>query len=178
MNRTVATKDGRALSISRAEVGDAAQLVSYVERAASESDFLSFGRGEFGVSVAEEESFLARLSDGQRGFMLKGIVGGEIASVCTVTRSDRPRLRHDGTFGISVGRAFWGQGVGRAVSLAMLDVAREVGLTRVTLHVREDNAKARRLYESVGFVEEGVIRRGFKLGARYFDDILMGLCFD
>jgi RimJ/RimL family protein N-acetyltransferase len=57
----------------------------------------------------------------------------------------------------------------------MLDVARQVGVTRVELRVRADNAKAIHLYESVGFAREGVAPRGIRIGEEYFDDVMMGM---
>ena len=43
------------------------------------------------------------------------------------------------------------KGVGRALTLAMLERARERGAAFLTLEVREGNLPARRLYESCGF---------------------------
>ena len=37
------------------------------------------------------------------------------------------------------------------------------------------NERARRLYESAGFVVEGVLREEFFLEGRYVDDVLMAL---
>lgn len=43
------------------------------------------------------------------------------------------------------------RGIGRAVLVAALDAAREVGIGRVTLEVLEQNHSARALYENLGF---------------------------
>jgi len=171
-------KDGRTLLVDHAVPADAAQIVAYVEQASGESDFLSFGAGEFGISVDDEVNFIASLGAGRSGFMLKGVLAGQVVSTCVVTRPARPRLRHIGEFGISVAKSHWGLGVGKAMCRAMLDVAREAGITKVNLEVREDNAGAIRVYESVGFQREGITPRGIKLGDKYFANIIMGICLD
>lgn len=59
-----------------------------------------------------------------------------------------------------------GRGVGRALVRAVTDHLFELGATSVNLTVRESNAAARALYESLGFIEERVIRpyrKGFSL---------------
>jgi len=169
-------KDGRTLHIAHAEPTDAAEIVAYVNRIGGESDFLTFGAREFGMSVEEEAQFITQLEGGRFNFMLKGIVDGQIVSTCTLMRPRRSRVLHIGEFGLSVGKSHWGLGVGRRMCLAMLEVARQVGVTKVDLRVREDNARAISLYESVGFRREGVAARGLKIGDRYFADVIMGAC--
>ncbi|MBQ3275716.1 MAG: GNAT family N-acetyltransferase, partial [Oscillospiraceae bacterium] len=48
------------------------------------------------------------------------------------------------------------RGVGRALTEAMLESARDRGLRFLTLEVRESNAPARALYEKTGFRPAGV----------------------
>lgn len=57
---------------------------------------------------------------------------------------------------------------------AALAAARREGASRITLRVLGHNAPARALYESEGFVVEGVLPGEFFLAGRYVDDVLMG----
>jgi ribosomal protein S18 acetylase RimI-like enzyme len=52
-----------------------------------------------------------------------------------------------------------GRGYGRAAMLAAKDLARSMGSRRIELHVFGDNAIARQLYRSLGFVETDVLMR-------------------
>jgi len=52
------------------------------------------------------------------------------------------------------------QGVGKQMMSALLDEAKKLGLAVLYLEVRESNQAARKLYESLGFVENG-IRKNF-----------------
>jgi [ribosomal protein S18]-alanine N-acetyltransferase len=61
---------------------------------------------------------------------------------------------------IAVARTYWGKGVGSALLGELLRAARERGCAEVFLEVREDNPRARGLYQRRGFEEIGV-RRGY-----------------
>jgi ribosomal protein S18 acetylase RimI-like enzyme len=66
-------------------------------------------------------------------------------------------------------------GVGRALVDAAAAEAQARGARRLTLRVLGPNEGARRLYESAGFVVEGVQREEFLLDGAYVDDVLMAL---
>ncbi|HXC80572.1 MAG TPA: ribosomal protein S18-alanine N-acetyltransferase [Trebonia sp.] len=61
---------------------------------------------------------------------------------------------------IAVARTYWGRGIGSALLGELLQAARERGCAEVFLEVREDNPRARGLYQRRGFEEIGV-RRGY-----------------
>ncbi|PZQ70540.1 MAG: GNAT family N-acetyltransferase, partial [Variovorax paradoxus] len=63
---------------------------------------------------------------------------------------------HIGTVGMGLRPEARGQGLGRALLQAALARAWDCGFTRIELTVREDNHRARALYESLGFAHEGV----------------------
>jgi RimJ/RimL family protein N-acetyltransferase len=75
--------------------------------------------------------------------------------------------------GVGVDPARQGAGVGRGLVLAAVREATTRGARRLTLCVLGRNALARALYESLGFVVEGVLRAKFLLDGEYVDDVLM-----
>jgi ribosomal protein S18 acetylase RimI-like enzyme len=77
--------------------------------------------------------------------------------------------------GLAVTPECQGEGVGRRLVSEAVEVAKEHGARRLTLHVLASNETARRLYDSCGFVVEGVQREQFHLRGRYVDDILLAL---
>lgn len=76
--------------------------------------------------------------------------------------------------GLAVDGAARGRGVGRALVRAAVEDARRLGARRITLRVLGPNTAARALYESEGFVVEGVQPEEFFLDGEYVDDVLMG----
>lgn len=61
---------------------------------------------------------------------------------------------------IAVAPHHWGRGIGSALLAALLQAARDHDCAEVFLEVREDNPRARGLYQRRGFEEIGV-RRGY-----------------
>jgi ribosomal protein S18 acetylase RimI-like enzyme len=76
--------------------------------------------------------------------------------------------------GLVVAEKARGAGVGRALLRAAQEEARRLGARRITLRVLGHNAPARGLYESEGFVVEGVLPEEFLLDGTYVDDVFMG----
>jgi diamine N-acetyltransferase len=68
------------------------------------------------------------------------------------------------------------RGLGRRILTEIMRIAfRELGTHRLFLDVFEDNARARHLYESLGFKYEGVMRESANRDGRWFDLHLMSM---
>ena len=65
-------------------------------------------------------------------------------------------------FGVSVRKAFWGLGIGRALTEACIECAKAAGYKQIELDAVADNKAALALYRSVGFVEYGRNPLGFR----------------
>jgi RimJ/RimL family protein N-acetyltransferase len=178
VSATYRLRDGRVLTIGLMDERDAEEVVAYIDRVGGETEFLTFGPGEYDLTVAQEEEFLRRLQGGRFNFLLKGVLDGQIVSTASIHRQNRPRLRHVGELGISVLEPYWGLGIGRTMIQATLRAARERGVRKVNLKVREDNARAIALYESLGFALEGRSERAYLIRGRFHAERLMGLALD
>lgn len=89
------------------------------------------------------------------------------------------RRAHAGSLGMAVRRDLQGQGIGRLLLAAAVDLADNwYNLRRLELEVYTDNTAAIRLYESFGFEIEGTLRAfGFRLG-EYVDAYAMARLHD
>ena len=169
-------KDGSVLLIREATGNDARAVLNYVEDISGESDFLSFGPGEFELTEAEEAEFLRQCRDTDNQCYLVGLIAGRIVSTLSFSGGHRPRVRHSGEFGITVRKAYWGLGIGSLMLDALIDWARGTQIVKkINLRVRTDNQRAIALYKRKGFVIEGTIRKDIYLGGTYFDHHWMGL---
>lgn len=83
------------------------------------------------------------------------MIDGRVVGWCDVFPHWAYALQHVGTLGMGVEAAYRGQGIGRTLIEKTLEHACNKGIFRVTLEAREDNQRAIRLYESVGFQHEG-----------------------
>jgi len=174
--RKVRLNDGRVLVIREAAAEDARALLTYVEAVSGESDFLSFGPGEFELTEAEEEDFLRTCRDSENQLFMLGLIEDKIVASLVFSAGHRPRIRHSGEFGMSVRKRYWGLGIGSSMLDALIDWARGMQIVKkINLRVRTDNERAIALYERKGFVIEGTIHKQIFLDGAYFDHYWMGL---
>ena len=82
------------------------------------------------------------------------------AGIGSVGRKEK--IRHRAEFGISVDKAYWGLGIGRALTEACIECAKKAGYAQLELEVVAENRSAIGLYESAGFVEYGRNPKGFR----------------
>jgi ribosomal protein S18 acetylase RimI-like enzyme len=75
--------------------------------------------------------------------------------------------------GLAVDPAYQRHGAGRRLMEASVAEARSRAARKLSLRVLGPNVKARQLYESCGFVVEGILRGEFLLHGQYVDDVLM-----
>ena len=124
----------------------------------------------------EARAFLARLpgSDDRADFAVlhreDGLFLGE--AVLNELDADTEAMN----FRISLGPEARGQGYGTEATEAVVDFGFDrVGLHRITLSVFAFNPRAKRVYEKVGFVEEGRLREAFVWDGERHDEILMAI---
>ena len=74
----------------------------------------------------------------------------------------KDKIKHRAEFGICIEKAYWGRGIGRALTKGCIDCAKAAGYSQLELEVVSDNAAAVSLYKSLGFTEYGRNPRGFR----------------
>lgn len=79
--------------------------------------------------------------------------------------------------GIHIGeKKYWDQGFGTRVMRLLLKHGFDtLNLNRISLRVKDNNPRAIRAYEKVGFVEEGLLRQAYFYGGEYVDMHLMSV---
>ncbi|HYE84693.1 MAG TPA: GNAT family protein [Clostridia bacterium] len=172
-------RSGDILIIRKAEKSDAGRIVEYVETISGESDNLTFGPGEFGISVEKETEFLVGISARSNAVYLVAEIDGRIVGSLNFSGGSRPRTAHTGEFGVSVLKEHWGKGIGTELIRHLLEWSKETGIIRkIDLRVRVDNHTAINVYRKLGFVQEGVITRDLLINEVFYDALLMGYHVD
>lgn len=172
-------KSGEELEIREASPSDAPGLLSYVEAISGESDNLTFGPGEFNMTLAQEKEFLAAMEKRSNAIYLLGLLDGEIVAGLSFMGGMRRRMSHAGEFGMSVRKAHWNKGIGAAMLSTFLGWCRRTReIRKVNLRVRVDNRAAIHLYSKFGFQLEGRRTREFMIDGRFVDVFFMGLDID
>ena len=177
--KTIHCKNGQTVMLREAIVGDAPELVIYLQKIGAESDFLTFGPGELSVSVSDEESILEESRTAKNKIMLLALVGSKVIGGLHFTGGARTRIQHTGEFGVSVLKNYWDQGIGTAMVQELIQWAKNSSeIRKLNLRVRSDNDRAVRVYEKLGFIQEGLITREFFIAGQFFNCIYMGLTID
>ena len=80
-------------------------------------------------------------------------------------------------FAIMIGdKSAWGKGIGRRCTKWALEFGfQELALRRIYLNVLESNVRARKLYDSLGFTQEGCLRQAQWKSGRWVNVIVMGI---
>jgi RimJ/RimL family protein N-acetyltransferase len=174
--RNYELKNGRVLLIREVAVEDACAVLDYVHEISGESDFLSFGRGEFELTEPEEQDFIRKCLASDNQLFILGSIDDTIVAILSFSAGRRPRIRHSGEFSMSVRKQYWGLGIGSLMLDTLIDWARHTQIVKkINLRVRTDNQRAILLYERKGFAKEGTIRKEILLDGKYFDHHWMGL---
>ena len=165
--------------IRKASSSDAASLIEYLNIIGSESDFLTFGKGEFGRSIEDEEKFIESALKKENALFLIAEINGKVVGNLNFSGGTRKRTAHAGEFGVSVLKDYWGKGIGGELISYLIGWSRGAGLVRkINLKVRTDNERGISLYRKLGFSEEGTLKRDFLIDGKFYDSLLMGLLID
>jgi putative acetyltransferase len=140
-------------------------------------------------SVARERRYLAQIEAppmaSVQGFVADSVAhdaaqyvavaDGMIVGWCDVFPHWANATRHAGTLGMGLQADFRGRGLGRALLLKTLEHALRNGIYRVTLEAREDNDRAIRLYEKLGFRHEGRAACALRFDGKFHTAVKMAL---
>lgn len=173
--RDISLKNGLIAIIREANPEDAPQILRYIEQVSGESEFLSFGPGEFETTVEREREFIESTQNKDNALIILVEFNSEIIGMLNFSGGTRTRTSHRGEFGISVAKKYWELGIATAMLEHLIKWAREHKIAKIDLMVREDNERAIKLYEKFGFKHEGRISRYFKLDRKFYGVIYMGL---
>ena len=90
---------------------------------------------------------------------------------------DHVGFRHVADFGIMIFREFWQQSLARIMMNEMELYARSIGVQRFEARVRDGNARAMKIFESLGFKNEGTRKGAAKVSDQMVDEFYIGKIF-
>jgi RimJ/RimL family protein N-acetyltransferase len=154
--------------------GDASELAALGREIGSEPEGWLISDGGFPGARAERR-YLRAIRRSRNAAVFVAEAPDAIVGRLSVARDMHPASRHVADLGLMVARSHRRQGVGRALLAQAVEWAREVGVTKLELHVFPHNEPALRLYESFGFEREGYRKGHFLRGGEQVDAILMAI---
>ncbi len=169
-------KDGRIVHIREARVEDAERLHAFYKVVTTETEFLITKPDEV-FTVSEERALINVYRSTFNRLYLVALSGSSVVASLKIAGGRRKRVSHSGELSIAVRRDFWGRGLGRRMMEMGISWAKGV-LKRIELNVVDNNDRAIRLYESLGFKLEGVKKRAVRLSDGFHDVYIMALLLD
>ena len=172
-------KNGETIIIREPQAADAERIVAFIKAVGDESKFLTFAGEDFKTTPEEERKILKDHHEASNQLYIIAELDGEIVGQLNVIANQKPRMKHQGEFGISVRKAHWGKGIANCIMHSMVDWAKSTQIIRkINLLARADNKKAIRMYEKFGFEHEGINRRDLFIDGQFYDAVYMGLLID
>lgn len=165
------------VEIRHADVRDAAGLVALASVVAAEPEGWLIADGGW-RSVSEERRYLRAVRRSDHAAVLVAERDGELAGRLSISRDPHPASRHVADVGLLVGKPWRRQGIGRGLMVAAEEWARAHRIRKIELHVFPHNVAGIGLYDSLGYVREGLRRGHYRRGDGFVDAILMAKILD
>ena len=160
--QTIKLKDGRACTLRNGTEQDGKAVLDLFLLTHAQTDFLLSYPDEVTFTVEQEEQFLREKAESDAEIEILAELEGRLIGSAGIFRvGTAEKVRRRAGFGISVDKAYWGLGVGRALTEACIACAKTAGYAQLELEAAAENKNALALYESVGFVEYGRNPKGF-----------------
>ena len=146
-------RDGRKALLRSPKEEDVESTLEYLVTSAGETDFILRYPEECGKYTPEGEKLLFEQKNASPNeAMIMCVVDGRIVGNCDISFFRGMKTRHRASIGIALISEFWNQGIGTKMFEEMIRLAENrEDVTQVELEFVEGNARARHLYEKMGF---------------------------
>ena len=162
-NQKVVLKNGKEALLRNGEGADGAAVYESFNLAHAETDYLLSYPDENSFDPEEEAKYLDEKTNSPNEIEIIAIIDGKIAGTAGIEAvGTKYKVKHRADFGISILKEYWGLGLGKALTKACIQCARDAGYEQLELNAVCENERALSLYRSLGFVEFGRNPKGFK----------------
>ena len=153
-NREIKLKDGRICILRSGTEADGQAARDNFNLVHAQTDYLLTYPEENSFTAFQEAQFLKKKAESSNEIEILAEIDGRVVGMAGIASlGSKEKIRHRAEFGISVDQAYWGLGIGRALTDACIECAKTAGYAQLELEAVAENANALRLYESAGFVE-------------------------
>lgn len=129
------------------------------------------------VMHSSAEKIIEKITNGMNYFLAEE--DGEILGVLDYGPRHKSEFgQHVVTFGLMTVEKARHKGVATMLLHFFIDFARQEGYQKITIQAMGSNPEALRLYDKLGFVEEGRLRKEFFIKGKYVDDCILAYYLD
>lgn len=161
-HQKIILKNGKTAVLRNGTLADAEAALENFNLTHGETDDLLSYPDENSLTAAQEGAFLAEKTASKNEIEIIALVDGQIVGMAGIEAlGTNYKVCHRAEFGIAIAKAYWGLGLGKAMTEACIACARQAGYRQLELNVVAGNEHASALYRKCGFVEYGRNPRGF-----------------
>lgn len=158
----IVLKNGREALIRNGNASDGPAVYEVFNLTHAETDYLLSYPEENSFDPEQEARFLEEKAESPNEAELIAIIDGKVAGTAGIEAVGKKyKVKHRAELGIGVLKEYWGLGLGKALTRACIQCAKNAGYDQLELNVVADNDRALSLYRSLGFEEFGRNPRGF-----------------
>ena len=172
-NQKIILKNGKEARLRNGDATDGHVVYELFTLAHAETDYLLSYPEENSFDPEQEARFLEEKTNSQNEIEIIAIVDEKIVGSAGIESiGTKYKVRHRAEFGISVLQEYWGLGLGKALTKACIECARDAGYAQLELNVVADNERAVKMYQSFGFEEFGRNPRGFNSKVSGYQEVI------
>ena len=172
-NQKIILKNGKEALLRNGNEEDGQAVFENFNQTHAETDFLLSYPDENSYDAEQEAQFLKEKTESPNEIEIVAIVDGKVAGTAGVEAVGKKyKLKHRAEFGISILKEYWGLGLGKALTNACIQCAKEAGYEQLELNVVAENKRALSLYQSLGFEEFGRNPKGFNSRTSGFQELV------
>ena len=166
-------KNGKEAWLRNAEASDGSAVFETFNQTHAETDYLLSYPDENSYDPEQEAAFLDKKSKSPNEIEIIALVDGQIAGMAGIeSLGAKHKVKHRAELGISILKEYWGLGLGKALTAACIQCARDAGYAQLELNVVAENERAVSLYRSLGFEEFGRNPRGFNSRTTGYQELI------
>lgn len=159
----ITLKNGKTALLRNGTEADGAAVFENFNQTHAETDYLLSYPDENSFDPQQEGQFLAEKTASKNEIEIIALVDGTVAGTAGIEAvGTKYKVRHRAEFGINILKQYWGLGLGKALTEACIQCAKQAGYAQLELDVVAENTLAIALYQKEGFVEYGRNPDGFR----------------
>ena len=169
----ITLKNGKKAWLRNGDAPDGNAVFDIFNATHAETDYLLSYPDENSFDPEQEAHFLEEKTKSPNEIEIIAFIDGKIAGMAGIGAvGTKYKVKHRAEFGISILKEYWGLGLGRALTEACIQCARDAGYVQMELNVVSENKRAISLYQNLGFAEFGRNPKGFLSRTSGFQELI------
>ena len=172
-SKAVTLKNGKVALLRNGDAADGSAVFENFNQTHAETDYLLSYPDENSFDPGQEAEFLKEKTDSPNEIEIVAFIDGKVAGTAGIEAvGTKHKVKHREEFGISILKEYWGLGLGKALTEACIQCAKEAGYLQLELNVTASNERAIAMYKSAGFEEFGRNPLGFRSRINGFQELV------